>query len=199
MMHKGMVNPNQVFNRAHDLKVQLFDKLDINKPAWPQISVIIAYKKFGNFLKRRDSGAKADTGEMLSNLLQALQRKRKIHTPLIICQCVNFIYNAAIHNATHKLSGIKVWDKCLAQACKNSPLRKFVGTRKNAGDLGDAVEAFIAFVYLKKPSAITEMISTLTKSITINKHLIELEERELCAKIFTDLVEDLCEDLGMTE
>ncbi len=110
---------------------------------------------------------------------------------------VNFIYNAAVYNVTNELQGVKVWDKCLAHACRNSPIRKFVGTRKNAGDLGDAVEAFVAFSYLKNPTTITEMISILTKSITINKHLLEEDERELCAKAFTDLVNDLCNNIGL--
>jgi hypothetical protein len=112
---------------------------------------------------------------------------------------VNFIYNAAVYNVTNQLEGIKVWDKCLAQACRNSPLRKLSGTRKNAGDLGDVVEAFVGYSYLKNPISITEMVSTLTKSITINRHLLEKDERELCAKAFTDLVNDLCQTLGINE
>lgn len=112
---------------------------------------------------------------------------------------VNFIYNAAFYNVTNELQGVKVWDKCLAQACRNSPLRKFVGTRKNAGDLGDAVEAFVAYSYLKNPSIITEMISILTKSMTINKHLVEQDDKELCVKAFTDLIDGLCKTLEIEE
>lgn len=112
---------------------------------------------------------------------------------------VNFIYNAAVYNATKELQGVKVWDQSLAQACRDSPLRKYVGSRKNAGDLGDAVEAFIAFVYLRNPINITEMITILTKSITINKHLLELNERELCSKAFTVLINELCKNIEITE
>ncbi|MCE7739495.1 MAG: hypothetical protein KAU62_11565 [Candidatus Heimdallarchaeota archaeon] len=112
---------------------------------------------------------------------------------------VNFIYNAAVYNATKELKGIKVWDQCLAKACRDSPLRKYVGSRKNAGDLGDAVEAFIAFIYLRNPINITEMISILTKSITINKHLLKLNERELCSKAFTVLLDELCKNLGISK
>ena len=110
---------------------------------------------------------------------------------------VNFIYNAAVYHATSDLEGVKVWDKCLAQACRNTPLRKLVGSRKNAGDLGDVVEAFVAFVYLKDSTKITGMVSLLTKSITVNKHLLEVDEKELCTKAFSDLIEDLCESFGI--
>ena len=111
---------------------------------------------------------------------------------------VNFIYNAAIYEATQKLQGIKVWDYSLAQACKNSPLRQFVGSRKNAGELGDAVESFIAYVYLKNKSKLNDSIRLLARYISKYKLSEDLDEKELCAKAFTSLIITLCEDMGIT-
>ncbi len=110
---------------------------------------------------------------------------------------VNFIYNAAIYESTRILKGVKVWDSSLAQACRNSLLREFVGTRKNAGDIGDAVEAFIAYTYLKNKNVIGDMIMILSKSINQNKTLLQDQEKELCAISFTFLINILCEKLGI--
>ncbi|MHA1212505.1 MAG: ribonuclease III family protein [Candidatus Heimdallarchaeota archaeon] len=110
---------------------------------------------------------------------------------------VNFIYNAAIFEVTQHSRGVKVWDSCLAQACRNSQLRKYLGTRKNAGDIGDAVEAFVAYVYLKNKNTINEMIMILSKNLNQNKKLLQTQEKELCAESFTLLINVFCEKLGI--
>jgi dsRNA-specific ribonuclease len=112
---------------------------------------------------------------------------------------VNFIYNAAIFKATSKLQGVKVWDSCLADACKKSPLRSYVGSRKNKGELGDVVEAFIGYVYLTNKFQINQLIDLLTQHL---KHRIDQEvknEQELCSAAFVYLVNQLCDKLGIEE
>ncbi|MBY9001106.1 MAG: hypothetical protein KGD64_09340 [Candidatus Heimdallarchaeota archaeon] len=106
---------------------------------------------------------------------------------------VNFIYNASIFEVTQKLQGVKVWDQCLAKACRNSPLRSFMGGRKNAGELGDAVEAFLGYLYLKNKLVLFEMISHLTRFIRKNSDLYYRNEKDLCANAFSYLLNLYCE------
>ena len=108
---------------------------------------------------------------------------------------VNFVYNAAIFEVTQQSKGVKVWDYSLAQACRSSPLRQFTGSRKNAGELGDAVEAFVTYVYLRNKSRLTDMIRILARIISENKSMQDSDEKELCAKAFTSLLNILCEEL----
>jgi hypothetical protein len=111
---------------------------------------------------------------------------------------VNFLYNAAIFEANSKLQGIKVWDSCLAEACKNSPLRSYIGSRKNKGELGDAVEAFIGYVHLTNKSTIDKLIDILAKFLRHRKSQEE-NEQELCSAAFTHLINMLCDQLGIKE
>ncbi len=112
---------------------------------------------------------------------------------------VNFIYNAAIFEAESKLQGVKVWDNCLSNACKNSPLRTYVGSKKNKGDLGDAVEAFIGYVYLAKKFSVNQMIDILTKYIKLEGDKIKGKEQEKCSAAFTYLINQLCEKLDIKD
>ena len=106
---------------------------------------------------------------------------------------VNFIYNSSVYEATKNLKGIKVWDQCLAEACRTSPIRSYVGGRKNAGELGDAVEAFLGFLYIKNSLELTEMIKTLSRFIRNNIDLYKKNEKELCSKAFSHLLNYYCE------
>ena len=111
---------------------------------------------------------------------------------------VNFIYNAAIFEATEQLKGVKVWDKCLAEACRMSPLRTLVGSKKNAGELGDVVEAFMGFLYMKRGKKILEQtIDILKRFITQNWSEKGKNEQELCKEAFTHLLKILCEESGI--
>ncbi len=109
---------------------------------------------------------------------------------------VNFIYNAAIYRASHKLQGVKVWDYSLAKACKNSPLRSYVGSKKNAGELGDAVEAFVGYLYIKRKSEIEYFIDVLTKYIEHYWDKEKMHPKELCAAAFTHLLHKVWEDVN---
>ena len=111
---------------------------------------------------------------------------------------VNFVYNAAMFEATDQLMGIKVWDKCLAEACRMSPLRNLVGSKKNAGELGDVVEAFIGFLYMKKGKNILEhMIEILKRFIAQNWREEGKNEQELCKEAFSHLLKVLCKEAGI--
>ncbi|NPD87115.1 MAG: hypothetical protein HGN29_00220 [Asgard group archaeon] len=112
---------------------------------------------------------------------------------------VNFIYNAAIFEAQTKLQGIKVWDSCLAEACKKSPLRSYIGSRKNKGELGDAVEAFIGYIYLTHKFPLNQMIDILAKYLKHRSGHDEKNEQELCSAAFIHLVNHLCDKLGIVD
>jgi len=111
---------------------------------------------------------------------------------------VNFLYNSAIYEATKNLQGVKVWDQSLAEACRNSPLRSYIGGRKNAGELGDAVEAFLGYLYIKNPLVLPEMITTLSRFIHNNINLYQKNEKELCSTAFSHLVNYYCEKNGIS-
>ena len=110
---------------------------------------------------------------------------------------VNFLYNSAIYEATKNLQGVKVWDQSLAEACRNSPLRSYIGGRKNAGELGDAVEAFLGFLYIKNSLVLPEMITTLSRFIRNNINLYRENERELCSAAFSHLINYYCKKNGI--
>jgi hypothetical protein len=107
----------------------------------------------------------------------------------------NFIYNAAVYESKQKLQGIKVWDKSLAEACRNSPLRSYLGSKKNSGELGDAVEAFLSFVYIKNKSSIYDMIKTLSKFLKEKWNLSDKTEQAICGEAFAYLINQLCDEL----
>ncbi len=111
---------------------------------------------------------------------------------------VNFLYNVSVYKSTQKLNGIKVWDQCLADALKNSPLRKFAGSRKKKGELADATEAFLAYCYIRDENKFTDMINILTQYITLSKlSKPEKEEKEMCSLIFSKLLNELCEKMNI--
>jgi hypothetical protein len=110
---------------------------------------------------------------------------------------VNFIYNAAVYEVTQQSKSVKVWDSCLAQACRDSNLREFLGTKKNSGDIGDAVESFIAYVYLKNKTSLPEMIKILSRSIRNKKNLFLTKEKDICTESFTILINFYCDKIGI--
>lgn len=110
---------------------------------------------------------------------------------------VNFIYNAAVYEVTQESKGVKVWDSCLAQACRDSHLREFIGTKKKSGDIGDAVESFIAYLYIKNKTSLPEMIKILARNIRSKKDLFSSNERDICTESFTNLLNFYCEKIGI--
>ncbi len=107
----------------------------------------------------------------------------------------NFVYNAAVYESQQKLQGIKVWDKSLAEACRNSPLRSYLGSKKNSGELGDAVEAFLSFVYMKNKNSIHDMVNILAKFLREKWNLGDKTEQVICGEAFTHLVNQLCNEM----
>jgi len=107
---------------------------------------------------------------------------------------VNFIYNAAVYDALRTLQGIKVWDVCLANACKKTVLMKYIGKKKKkTGEIADSVEAFIGFLYIKNKRNLGEAIEILTDIIKKNNRFSQKKEKEICTEAFTQLIKHFCE------
>ncbi len=109
---------------------------------------------------------------------------------------VNFIYNAAVYRVKNVLQGVKVWDQSLAQVSRETSLRRLLGSGKNRGELGDAIEALIAYSYLAKIFSIEEMISLLSDAL---KEVMLTTENEIeqCTVMFTKLVLILCSKFNL--
>lgn len=111
---------------------------------------------------------------------------------------VNFIYNAAIYESSKIMGGIKVWDKCLAFACKNSPLKSFIGRKKDSGELGDTVEAFIGYIYSKDRTMLDKMVNILSNFLKQKLILKEKDEIKICSEAFAHLLQTLCKSLDIS-
>jgi len=108
---------------------------------------------------------------------------------------VNFVYSYALFKAYNILTGIKVSDYCLSEACKTSPLRNYVGTRKKKGELGDAVEAFIGYIVIQNESKLLEIVSNLVHFLKMSKMVLKQPEDEICVKVFSFLLNKLFNEL----
>ncbi|MHA1302279.1 MAG: ribonuclease III family protein [Candidatus Heimdallarchaeaceae archaeon] len=111
---------------------------------------------------------------------------------------VNFVYNFAVYKSFQILQGVKVSDQCLAEACKSSPLRKYIGTRKNKGELGDAVEAFIGYIVLQDEQQLSSIINKLVSSFRTAKLTTKKLDSETCVEAFSNLIVSLCKEQNIT-
>lgn len=87
---------------------------------------------------------------------------------------------------------IKVWDSSLADALRLTPLRKKLKGVKNKGDMGDVVEALIAFTYLEQLVSIEEIINTLKQELeelSFSSETNPLAEKDYAAFAFQKLIE----------
>lgn len=108
---------------------------------------------------------------------------------------VNFVYSYALFKAYNILVGIKVSDYCLSEACKGSPLRDYVGTRKKKGELGDAVEAFIGYIVIQNESKLLEIVSNMVQFFKLTKIALKQPEEAICIKAFSFLIDKLFNEL----
>ncbi len=62
---------------------------------------------------------------------------------------INYCYTVArFHVAPLEHKAIRVWDSSLAKALKESEFANHLPSRMSAGELGDAVEALVAWLYM---------------------------------------------------
>ena len=78
---------------------------------------------------------------------------------------INFLYSIAKSIVTGKFCGEKVSDRSLAAALRETCLKEELQSRRTVDDLGDAVEAFCAHLWIKKLVSLEEMVMVLTNAI----------------------------------
>jgi hypothetical protein len=107
---------------------------------------------------------------------------------------VNFIYSLAITSVIGKPIGVRVRDKVLAEALKNSGLREhLLPKRLGSHELSNAAESVIIYCWLQKIISLQESQSML--SSVISEGILNSREREWedGVKAFTFLLSKLKE------
>ena len=78
---------------------------------------------------------------------------------------INFLYSVAKSEVTGEFCGEKVSDKALADALRETLLKNETRPRSTVNDLGDAVEAFCAYLWIKQLTSLEEMVNILINAI----------------------------------
>ena len=93
-------------------------------------------------------------------------------------------------NNTISRTGIKVSKRILADAIKNTEMRKFAKNRADSHDLADTVEALVAYVWLSNNITLKEIIDLLHGNLAGN--LYDRQEEINNATIaFTELLNNI--------
>ncbi len=75
---------------------------------------------------------------------------------------INYCYTVArFHVAPLEHKAIRVWDSSLAKALKESEFAEYLPPRMSSGELGDAVEALVAWLYMNGHVSLEEIIETM--------------------------------------
>lgn len=75
---------------------------------------------------------------------------------------INYCYTVArFHVAPIEHKAIRVWDSSLAKALKESEFANYLPSRMSSGELGDAVEAMVAWLYMTGRMSLEEMIEIM--------------------------------------
>ena len=77
---------------------------------------------------------------------------------------VNFICSLALTKTSRKPQGVKVSDRIIAEAFRQSGLRKYLGTRVSRKDLANASESLLAEAYQRKLITIEESVNILSEN-----------------------------------
>jgi dsRNA-specific ribonuclease len=78
---------------------------------------------------------------------------------------INFLYSVAKSIVAGEFCGEKVSDRSLAAALRETSLKEGLRSRRTVDDLGDAVEAFCAHLWIKQLVSLEEMVSVLINAI----------------------------------
>ncbi|MHA1836172.1 MAG: ribonuclease III family protein, partial [Candidatus Odinarchaeia archaeon] len=94
---------------------------------------------------------------------------------------VNLTFSLAKSIKLNKITGKKVPGRILSKALRESPLRLFAGKHNDAHSLADAVEAMIAFLWLKGKISITEIVNILSENMDENHQKNDSESNSINA------------------
>lgn len=78
---------------------------------------------------------------------------------------INFLYSIARSIVAGEFCGEKVSDRSLAAALRETRLKEELRSRRTVDELGDAVEAFCAHLWIKQLVSLEEMAGVLTNAI----------------------------------
>jgi predicted HTH domain antitoxin len=95
---------------------------------------------------------------------------------------INFAYSLALTEIEGKPRGVKVSDRILAEAARRSGLKKFLPKRTRRGDVANAVEALLIYVWTKKLISLEEAVDVLSRSMEPEEGfaaLVEMAMRSL--------------------
>ena len=104
---------------------------------------------------------------------------------------INFLYSVAKSVVTGDFCGEKVSDRSLASALRETSLKEALRSRRTVDDLGDAVEAYCAYLWIKQYVSMDEMIDVLInaiKGLDLGHHIAEKDAER---RAFKALIEYL--------
>ncbi|HEA70660.1 hypothetical protein LCGC14_0830050 [marine sediment metagenome] len=93
-------------------------------------------------------------------------------------------------NNTISRTGLKVSKRILADALKNTEMRKFAKNRADSHDLADTVEALVAYVWLSNHITLNEIIDLLYEKLAGNLYNRQ-EEINNATIAFTELLNNI--------
>ena len=106
----------------------------------------------------------------------------------------NFIYSLAKTKTKKHPFGVRVYDKVLAEAMRQTNLRELMPSNITSGQIGDGAEALIGHAFLENILTIEEMAVTIEEEISpINQEGEQPRnlEKELMVTAFVKLLEKI--------
>ena len=103
---------------------------------------------------------------------------------------VNFCYSLAKSLVLGYTTGEKVRDSVLARAIRSTSIYHHMNRRADAGKAADAYEAIMAYLWMKEKISISDIVSSLSGSLSIDKTTSRKKEGEIAAESFRKFLED---------
>ena len=103
---------------------------------------------------------------------------------------VNLCYSLAKSLVLGYTTGEKVRDSVLARAIRLTSIYHHMNRRADAGRAADAYEAIMAFLWMKQKISISDIVTSLSDTLTIDKTTSRKKEGDIAAESFRKLLED---------
>ncbi|MHA1481535.1 MAG: ribonuclease III family protein [Candidatus Thorarchaeota archaeon] len=102
---------------------------------------------------------------------------------------VNLCYSLAKSTVLEKSGGQKVRDSVLARAIRATSVYKHIGHRTDMGGAGDAYEAIMAWLWMKRNITIEKIVELLVENLNLDSKISRKKEGELASIAFQSLLE----------
>ena len=103
---------------------------------------------------------------------------------------VNLCYSLAKSLVLGYTTGEKVRDSVLARAIRLTSIYHHMNRRADAGRAADAYEAIMAYLWMKEKISISDIVTSLSDTLTIDKTTSRKKEGDIAAESFRKLLED---------